>query len=224
MARQKYTVSIDSLLEYTPSQLESMSRKDLAAVVTRLRDAGQKRLKRIEKAGIHSPAADYIKRSGGFAKIKGMDVAQLRNEYIRLKGFIGAKTGTVKGARQYTKRTEKDIIDTLNRRLPETGSGAATGGITSADLYEKLPPKIQAMMWALLDKAGGEYRFRYNEYVVQATQSVIDTFDPASYDGSDDAYEAAKENAFEDFMKKVKKEYEKENTDTNVPLSSYYDE
>lgn len=201
MASKKYNGKIDLLLDIKPSELESMTRKDLAQVVTRLRDAGQKRLKRIEKAGEYSPSAEYVKRTGGFKQIRGLNVTELRNEYLRLKGFIGAKTSTVKGTKQYQKK-QKEII----QKMAEASTHPMNTGKTSYNgqeyIYseEGLPDGWMGKVWELLDRAADGHminRQRYQSYVGLALQSI-------RANGIDD-----KERLFKDFVNRVESEYEK---------------
>lgn len=197
MARKKYTVSIESLLEITPKELESMSRKDLAQVVTRLRDAGQKRLKRIEKSGMYSPAADYIKRTGGLQQIRGLDVTQLRSEYVRLKGLVGSKTGTVSGARRYHKAQKKIVLEMAEKAAQSRGE---TGGMTFREMTEHLPEGTIGKIWELIDRAAESHiitKLKYHYYVGIA----IETIASAEEDDID--------VMFKDFADRISKEYDK---------------
>lgn len=197
MASKKYTGKIDLLLDIKPSELESMTRKDLAQVVTRLRDAGQKRLKRIESSGTYSPAAEYIKRTGGLRQIRGLNVADLRNEYMRLNKFIGSKTGTVKGARSYQKAQEKVIME-----LAQKAVGARTGDneeIRITDLEKKMPDGTLLSVWELIDRATESNLFsrvRYQNYIGIAVQTI------------QNAKTTDKDQIFNDFVKKIKTEYD----------------
>lgn len=198
MASKKYTGKIDLLLDIKPSDLESMTRKDLAQVVTRLRDAGQKRLKRLEGAGTYSPAAEYIKRTGGLRQIRGLNVAELRNEYMRLKGFIGSKTGTVKGARSYQKAQENIIKELAEKAISaQTGTAAE---IEVSDLERKMPDGTLLSVWNLIDRATESKlfsRLRYQKYMGIAVQTIQDT------------KTTDKDQVFNEFINRIEKEYDK---------------
>lgn len=186
--KEKYTASFESLLDVSPSQLESMTRRDLAQAVTRMRDAAQKRLKRIEKADIYSPSAEYIKRSGGLETVRGKDVTDLRNQYLRLKGFLENKTSTVKGTREYQKK-QKEII-------------AEEAGTTVKEMESKLTDEQYGQIWQLIDRAGDSGvidRKNYGKYI----QSAITAIMKAPSTDLNDIYKVFADNVEEEYKKEI---------------------
>lgn len=99
--------SIQDLLNLTPSEINKLNPAGMARVVTRLKSAANKRLKRFEKAGISTPATRaYNPRS-----TVGMNKKQLQSLYKDLKGFLTAETGTRQGYRKFLKRFKKGLKD-----------------------------------------------------------------------------------------------------------------
>lgn len=103
------------------SQVMSMSRNELIQATRTLTSAANRRLTTMKKHGIKSPSTEYIKRHGGRfslrytkGKHKGeyKNVAQLREEFQRAKGFLESETSTVKGFRKW----EKGVADTLAKQ------------------------------------------------------------------------------------------------------------
>lgn len=103
------------------SQVMSMSRSELIQATRTLTSAANRRLTTMKKHGIKSPSTEYIKRHGGRfslrytkGKHKGeyKNVAQLREEFQRAKGFLESETSTVKGFRKW----EKGVADTLAKQ------------------------------------------------------------------------------------------------------------
>lgn len=120
--------SIKDLMNITPRDINSMSKENLARVVTRLSSAANKRARRMKQAGVSSPALRGMERSGGKFSSKGKDVRQLRSEYKRVKGFLSSETSSLAGYRKFIKRFKKKMKEYSNKpedqqngreRLPE---------------------------------------------------------------------------------------------------------
>lgn len=106
-----------SNINYTTRQMLSMSRKELAKAVSILASAANKRLKRIETAGLenYSSAYRYIEHTGGKFSVAGKNTEELIIEYKRVKGFLSParKTSTIKGIRASVKENETKVQDRL---------------------------------------------------------------------------------------------------------------
>lgn len=116
MAKQIYKsgldvagLSVEDIIKMDYETINKLSRQDLSRITSRLASAGNKRLRRIEKAGVQSPAYESVQRSGGNFSVKGKSVNQLRAEFARVQRFLSpeTKTSTVKGAREYKKKFGK---------------------------------------------------------------------------------------------------------------------
>lgn len=74
-------------------------RREFAVEVSRLASMANKRLKRLEKNELDSPAyRDWVKNGEVRFSVKGKDYNELQSEYWRIQHFIESKTSTVKGA------------------------------------------------------------------------------------------------------------------------------
>lgn len=98
--------SVSELLDINPDKL---SAEDLRQVVSRIASAGNKRLKRLDQAGVKSRAADVVKESGGKFSVKGKTEDELRAEFMREKNFFERKTSSLKGIKQIQKETAKTL-------------------------------------------------------------------------------------------------------------------
>lgn len=98
--------SVKDLLNMKPKELKSLSRSDLAKVVSKMASAGNKRLKRFEKKGVETPATRQAMKVGKFS-VAGKSIEQLLAEYIRVKQFLTSETSTSKGFKAYRKRIKK---------------------------------------------------------------------------------------------------------------------
>ena len=86
--------------------LRTGTRDDIAAMraeYTRMRDAAQKRLKRLEKQFPESKAVQQHPK--GFRKLKDMDPRDLPKAMAELKKFMTAKSSTVTGQKQIKEKT-----------------------------------------------------------------------------------------------------------------------
>ena len=86
--------------------LRTGTRDDIAAMrseYTRMRDAAQKRLKRLEKQFPESKAVQQ--HQNGFRKLRDMDPRDLPKAMAELKKFMTAKSSTVTGQKQIKEKT-----------------------------------------------------------------------------------------------------------------------
>lgn len=101
--------STDSLLNMSMREFAGLSKTQLRQVVSRLADTANKRVKRLQGAGVESLAARQVSQSGGKFSTRGKGIDELRAEYLREKSFLSSPTSTVKGARE----TEKEAINAM---------------------------------------------------------------------------------------------------------------
>ena len=105
-------LSINDILSMDWTDIQKLNRRDLAQLTSRLASAGNKRLRRLEKAGLNeTPAYTAIKRSGGDFSVKNKTINELRHEYNRVRTFLSpsTKTSTVRGAREVERTFKKRL-------------------------------------------------------------------------------------------------------------------
>ena len=104
--------SIGDISSMSIEELNAMDRPTLAKAVSRLASAANKRLKRFEGSELESPATKSVEKSGGKFGTRGKTLNQLRSEFIRAKNFLGNKTSTIKGYKQF----KKDFFDRVEAK------------------------------------------------------------------------------------------------------------
>lgn len=107
MAKRYRLYEVQSLSEY---DLAKMSKYDLQRVLAPIRDATNKRVKRIQKAKLEAPSLSALTKGGGALSTKGKDKAGLIKEIKRGQAFLGmatSKIGGAGGARAYTEARNK---------------------------------------------------------------------------------------------------------------------
>ncbi len=104
-------LTVKDILNMSTRQINALDAKDLARVSSRLVSAANKRMRRLEKAGIESPAYRNAQRGGGAFSIKGKDEVAIKNEFVRMKTFMEGKTSTVRGAKQ----AQKKMVDEFKK-------------------------------------------------------------------------------------------------------------
>jgi hypothetical protein len=102
-------MSINDLLNLDIMDFNSLTEKEMRKVVSRLRDAGNKKIKRLEKSGVETPALRQVNRSGGLFTTKNKDLNSLRAEHSRIKSFMQAKTSTKTGYEKVRKETSEKL-------------------------------------------------------------------------------------------------------------------
>lgn len=107
--------TVQSLLNIDNQVFNSLTRKELAQVVSKLSSAANKRIVRFQQAKESSPALRQVYNSGGKFSVKGKDLNQLRAEYVRVRNFMKSATGDLKSWRKQKKliieRMRKDGVE-----------------------------------------------------------------------------------------------------------------
>lgn len=169
-------MKVSDVLNMPLNKIMSMSREDLATYTRALVRESNKRLSNMKKRGITTPATAFIKKHGGKFSLKTRkgrqkNIAELREEFQRAKGFIESETSTVRGFRTW----ETKVADTL-----KTNAGIDYNSLTETQkrrfwqVYAKLEETDQANVY------GGNYRTSVKE-IYDAVKSGlrkkdIDTF------------------------------------------------
>lgn len=116
-------MKVKEILQLSDVQINKMSRRELAQVTSILSSAANKRISRIEKAGVTSPAVANVKRHDGKFSVKGKNTNQLRSEFARARNFMQNATSSVRGAKQSAKQIEKNLglgetVKKVSKALP----------------------------------------------------------------------------------------------------------
>lgn len=123
-------LSINDIMSMDIRDFNKLSESDLRKVTGRLVSAGNKRMRRMESAGIESPSLRRAKKSGGAFSVKDKNLNQLRSEFMRAKAFLQSPTSSIKGYKEVQKKTieglkkqgidvKKEVIDSLTQGMTE---------------------------------------------------------------------------------------------------------
>lgn len=102
-------MKVKEILNLSDIQINKMSRRELSQVTSILSSAANKRIARIEKAGITSPAVANVRKHDGKFSVKGKNTNQLRSEFARARNFMQNATSSVRGAKQSARQIEKNL-------------------------------------------------------------------------------------------------------------------
>ena len=92
-------------------EFSHLSKTELRQAVSRLADTANKRLKRMAKTELVSPAQIEAIDSGGKFSTRGKSEIELQIEFRRVSNFLSDKTSTSKGAKEYMEETRQAIKD-----------------------------------------------------------------------------------------------------------------
>lgn len=155
--------SISDLMTMGFDEFAQLSKPELRQVVSKLSSAANKRLARIDKADLLSPAAMDVAESGGKFGTKGKDLTELRIEYRRVLNFLGDKSSTVTGARELENRARKAVKDIYGIDIDPTTFKTIIGDYRA--IVNESPDYISRAL---------RYKYVYSdEYNVGATNSEI---------------------------------------------------
>lgn len=105
-------ISWESLTELTDRELTTLSKSDLNKVINRLSYVANKRLQRLSKTEVFSPAYEGFKRRGeGIFTSKGKNEFELKKEFLRVKEFLKMETSTVHGSQA----VRREVRSTLKK-------------------------------------------------------------------------------------------------------------
>lgn len=125
------------LVQITPQEFRNMDARKRAALVTRLSSAANKRVRRMEAAGVTSWELEKVKREGAFTA-KGKEGAALEVEFLRLRNFLTSEGGTVRGARKQTERLQSDLAEILQQYDLDVETGELLERDTETDKAIKI--------------------------------------------------------------------------------------
>lgn len=92
------------IVDITPEEFMKMGKQELKEATQILVSVGNKRLKRAQEKGFSSPSIEAVLKKGKFST-KDKSFNELRNEFIRVKGFLKSKTGTLSEYNKFKQRT-----------------------------------------------------------------------------------------------------------------------
>ena len=137
MSKRFKGYSINDIMSMNIDEFSTLTKPQLREAVSRLSSAANKRLIRVSKDDIVSPAQIEAVESGGKFGTRGKSEIELQVEFRRVSNFLRDKTSTVTGARQL----EEEVRDELKRRY---GIGIEKSNFrdmlkTFKSLYEESP-------------------------------------------------------------------------------------
>lgn len=156
-------VSIDQLVNIGATELKGYDRNNLARIITKLNSAANKRLTRLEQQGLNTPAmrASHVDRGNRFS-VKGKNLKQLRSEYIHVSKFLKSETSTVKGYKNFLKRSKKSFED----------KGVKIGSGSAKEIQDFIDKETRIYDWLkernpIIEESGYKYEamLRISEYV-----------------------------------------------------------
>ena len=129
-------MTVRELLDIDISDVNKFNEKTLRAAVQTLSDAANKRVRRINAAGVISPAVRAVEQHGKFTP-KGKSRNQLLSEFVRTVNFLQSETSTVAGARKFTDKIRKNLGLNQTATAEDINRENTNYWNTYTDLYNK---------------------------------------------------------------------------------------
>lgn len=158
---------VQRVLNTDVQKLEKMTRAELAHEVSIVASAANKRIRRLEKEGftgdISTPALSYTMRHGGTFSVKGKNETELLNELKRAKGFLGAQTSTVRGA----KKSISKMNEMLSKRQEQITGTKTNYEMTKEELaeYWKAVDRLRELQPSTFNAKCLEYEGKIKGYI-----------------------------------------------------------
>lgn len=167
------------LVDISIDEFNRLTKSELKEATQVLASAGNKRLKRMQAAGVTSPSAEHVLKRGKFST-EGKTFQQLKNEYMRAKNFLQSRTG---GLREMAR---------LRSESMEALEAAGVIGVTAENYgefwraYEELkksdPSVANAKMkYLVLQEIADKQREgkNFDEIVTETKQQLQDIYEQA---------------------------------------------
>ena len=104
--------TVDTILSMDPSEFADLTVQAKRKALSVLVSAGNKRLRRFDKANEVSPAVAEFRRSGDkYLSAKGKNETQLQEEFERAKKFMKQKTSTMTGYNDTIKKIREGLVN-----------------------------------------------------------------------------------------------------------------
>ena len=112
-------LTINDILDIDLDTFNRLNESELRKLTSRLVSAGNKRIRRLKKHNINSPAMQQLGKETTFSTklpkttSKQQRVNKLRSEFARARSFLTSETSTIGGYKSFVKRTKKRIAQEL---------------------------------------------------------------------------------------------------------------
>lgn len=100
-------------MDISIDEFSHLSKTELRQAVSRLADAANKRLKRLEKSDVVSTAYMEAKEADSKFSTWGKSEIELQIEFRRVSNFLQDKTSTIKGSRAYMEEARQNLKNTF---------------------------------------------------------------------------------------------------------------
>lgn len=190
-------LKISDIVSMDWEQLNKLSTSDLKSLTNRLVSASNKRIRRLEKTerGKSSFAYQSVEERGRKFSTRGKNVNQLKQEFKLAKQFLGYKTSTVKGWKEYRTKVEQR-------------TGYATEG-ESVNWSERTWSKYWKVYRRFEETHGGTYKKGDSDRIQQMLTEIMkssdkrksaDSFQKMIEDEYQDMYESEEYDDIDDYF------------------------
>ena len=118
-------LKIYDILNIDLDTFNKLNESQLRAITSRLVSASNKRIRRLEKHNINSPAIQHLGKEKRFSTKLSKDtsrqqrVNKLRSEFSRARSFLTSETSTIKGWQRHVNKVNKRIADELGMKYED---------------------------------------------------------------------------------------------------------
>lgn len=159
-------LTISDILDIDLDQFNRLGESDLRHITSRLVSASNKRIRRLEKNNLNTPAYQQLGEAKAFSTklpksiSRQQRVNRLRNEFARARSFLTSETSTMKGYKDFVDRTESRLASEL--------------GIPKSDVHSKLDVNRLFDVLHEAQKQGLVNAYRGSKGSLQARNAITD--------------------------------------------------
>lgn len=193
--------SIKELLNLSSTDFKTLTERELRAIVTKLNDAANKRLKRISSSGFDELSSSFRARKGErFTISRGVSGSDLKTAYLNVKSFLQGKTSSLTGTKAYLKGFDVSYTDILGKPLDDP-SNYDRRFKTKKILKKSVKKKIRDF-WSKYEQ-WKEIQARENPDTAIGDTNIndVEEFQEEVYDDGKASISDMEEKAKEDYLK-----------------------
>lgn len=118
-------LKITDIMNIDLDTFNRLNESELRAITSRLVSAGNKRIRRLQKNDINTPAIQSLGSEKKFSTklststSKQQRVNKLRSEFARARSFLASETSTIGGYKKFVKKTKERIADELGMSVKQ---------------------------------------------------------------------------------------------------------
>lgn len=186
--------SLKKYPELPYNEFKQWTIKEMKKAVSDRASAANKRIKRVEEAGLGSPAITAVYNTGGKFSVKGKNTLnELYKEYKRVSNFLNRQDSSLGGARAEVRRVSERLGFTPTKKQLKVIFQAYHKAVKYS------PAKVQAYGSERLIQLYGQYMEDVSDELLEGTDFDFESYWQQALDPLEEAYNDRMDSLMQSF-------------------------